>query len=240
MLPRLDARGVAKHYAQLVALREATFHVHAGEVLGLLGPNGAGKTTLMACLAGLVVPDAGDLRVHGAPLTESVRRNTVFYLPDGITPWSAQSARWLLEFAANTFGVATPSRGDTSVDDIRRVLRIGELGTQRIGTLSKGQRKRLLLALALQMPHPVLLLDEPFDGLDIRLTRDVIALLKSIARDGRSIVVSLHDMHDAARVCDRLVLLDDGRTVAEGTLAELRERSGLADADLEEVFLAFV
>lgn len=232
---RLTVQHLAKRYGNLPALRDVSFTVRDREVLGLLGPNGSGKTTLMACLAGLLSADAGDIGYHGHAPSAATRQSTVFYLPDGIAPWRDQPAEWVLAFAADVFGVHAYDR-----DDILRTLRIAELGSQRVGTLSKGQRKRLLLALALQMPQPVLLLDEPFDGLDLRLTYEVLQLLQRVAHAGRSLLVSLHNLHDAARLCDRLVLLDDGRTVAEGTLAELRERSGRHDAPLEEVFLAFV
>lgn len=123
-------------------------------------------------------------------------------------------------------------------DDVLDVLNIGELHGQRIDTLSKGQRKRLQLAMALLTSHPVVLLDEPFDGLDLRLTRQVIALFKRLADNGRSLVVSIHDMHDFTRVCHRVVRLDDGRTVADGSLGELRARTGLPTAHLDEIFLA--
>jgi ABC-type thiamine transport system ATPase subunit len=187
-------------------------------------------------------------------LTAAEQRALFFYLPDGITPWNAQSAAWLLEFCDAVFGndlghapgaavEAEASHQDMPHDrilreDIRRVLRIAELEARPIGALSKGQRKRLLLAMALHTPHPILLLDEPFDGLDLQLTRDVIALLQRVARAGRTLVLSIHNMQDAERVCDRLVLLDDGRTVAEGSMAALREQAGLPDATLDDVFLA--
>ncbi len=259
-MPRCVIRHFAKRFGPVVALRDVSFDVRESEVLGLLGPNGAGKTTLLACLPGLQHADRGSIEIHNSTVTNTERRALFFYLPDGITPWSAQPAAWLLDFAdgvlggSSSYGVdtnawrdgqASPNRAhtrDPSHDalqtDILRVLRIAELGAQPIGALSKGQRKRLLLAMALRTPHPVLLLDEPFDGLDLQLTRDVIALLQRVARAGRSLVLSIHNMQDAERVCDRLVLLDDGRTVAQGSLDELRERAGLPDAALEDVFLA--
>ena len=104
--------------------------------------------------------------------------------------------------------------------------------------LSKGELKRLLLALGLLPPHPLLLLDEPFDGLDFRQTRDVMALLRDTRAQGRTLFLSIHQLNDAARICDRLVLLSRGRVVGEGTLDELRAAAGLADGGLEEVFLA--
>jgi ABC-2 type transport system ATP-binding protein len=124
------------------------------------------------------------------------------------------------------------------VAEVARALDLTALTVQRLGTLSKGQRKRVLIALSLLTPQPLLLLDEPFDGLDLRQIREVGPLLRRVAADGRALVLSIHQLHDAARVCDRLVLLSDGRVVGEGTLDDLRARSGKPEADIEEVFLA--
>jgi ABC-type multidrug transport system ATPase subunit len=239
-------RHFAKRFGAVTALRDVSFDVRQGEVLGLLGPNGAGKTTLLACLAGLAHADRGAVHAGERSLTVAQQRQLFFYLPDGITPWGAQSAAWLLDFAAGVMGSTSDVQAhahttlvsDALQTEILRVLRIGELGSQPIAALSKGQRKRLLLAMALRTPHPILLLDEPFDGLDLQLTREVIALLRHVAQSGRTLVLSIHNMQDASRVCDRLVLLDDGRTVAQGSLDELRERAGMPEAALDEVFLA--
>jgi ABC-2 type transport system ATP-binding protein len=108
----------------------------------------------------------------------------------------------------------------------------------RIGSLSKGELKRTLLALGLLTPHPLLLLDEPFDGLDLRQTRDVMTLLRNHAATGRTLMLSIHQLVDAGRVCDRLVLLSGGKVVGEGTIDELRARANLADGGVEEIFLA--
>ncbi len=108
--------------------------------------------------------------------------------------------------------------------------------------MSKGQRKRALLAIGLLMPQPILLADEPFDGLDLRQTRELAATLRAHAQSGRTLFLSIHQIADAARVCDRFVLLSNGRVCGEGTIAELSARAGMrastATADLEEVFLA--
>jgi ABC-2 type transport system ATP-binding protein len=108
----------------------------------------------------------------------------------------------------------------------------------RIGSLSKGERKRVVLALGLLTPQPLLMLDEPFDGLDLRQTRDVVKLLKAQATS-RALMLSIHQLIDAERVCDRLVLLSAGRVVGDGSLAELRAKANLPEASgLEEIFLA--
>jgi len=122
-------------------------------------------------------------------------------------------------------------------------LKLESLRHARIGSLSKGERKRLLLAMGLLTSQPLLMLDEPFDGLDLLQTRDVMALLRSQTGRGRTLMLSIHQLVDAARVCDRLILLSDGRVVGEGTIDELRAQANLSDgglpeARLEEIFLA--
>jgi ABC-type multidrug transport system ATPase subunit len=109
---------------------------------------------------------------------------------------------------------------------------------QRVSTLSKGYRRRLLLAIGLIAPHPLLLMDEPFDGFDLRQTREVMALLRETAGNGRTILLSIHQLADAERVADRFVLLSGGSVRGVGTLGELKTRTGIAEGGLEEVFLA--
>jgi ABC-2 type transport system ATP-binding protein len=233
------AQHLTKRYGQLTALSGVSFSVRAGEVLGLIGPNGSGKTTLFECLGGVLPLDEGSLVRDGHPMSERARASTLFYLPDAIVPWPSQSVRWAVDFTLGFFR----GRSDL-VDDVIRRLDIVPLLDSTIGSLSKGQRKRALLAIGLLMPHPVLLADEPFDGLDLRQSRDVGETLRSYASAGRTMFLSIHQIRDAARVCDRFVLLSGGRTRGEGTMAELAAlaaaRTGAAapGADLEEVFLA--
>jgi ABC-2 type transport system ATP-binding protein len=216
-----------------VALQDASFSVQGSEVLGLIGPNGSGKTTLFECLAGLIPADAGEVEFRDRPLPPAQRKRALFYLPDAIRPWSSQSVSWILTFFAALHGQPT-----SAADALARALQLEALLKSRVGTLSKGECKRVLLALGLLTPHPLLLLDEPFDGLDFRQTREVMDLLRTYPAQGRTLFLSIHQLADAARVCDRLVLLSRGQVVGEGTLQELRAQAGLVDGGLEEVFLA--
>jgi len=233
----LTVNGLSKKFGARAVLQDVSFSVRRGEVLGLIGPNGAGKTTLFECLAGVLPSDGGALIRNKQALAPGRRKSALFYMPDGVTPWAQQSVNWALGFFERLY--AAPVKAA----ELLNMLKLESLRNARIGSLSKGERKRLLLALGLLTPQPLLMLDEPFDGLDLRQTRDVMALLRSQAERGRTLMLSIHQLVDAARVCDRLILLSDGRVVGEGTIDELRAQANLSDgglpeAGLEEIFLA--
>ena len=233
-----EVHGISKRFGRIQALSNVDFQVRAGEVLGLIGPNGAGKSTLFECLAGVLPCDGGNLRAKGRAITFRERSSLLFYVPDAVAPWPAQSVRWALDF---TIGFL---RGQPSLrDQIIEELDLRSLMHQPIGTLSKGQRKRVLLGVGLLTSQPALLIDEPFEGLDLRQARDIAAALRSHAARGRTLLLSIHQIADAARFCDRFVLLSGGRVCGEGTVQELAalaaRKSGLqSQEDLEEVFLA--
>jgi ABC-type multidrug transport system ATPase subunit len=232
----LQVTNLTKRYGNLTALSDVSFSIRDGEVLGLIGPNGSGKTTLFECLGGVLPADGGVLLGGDRPLTPAERIATIFYLPDAITPWPTQTVAWALDFAIGFFGGRVAIR-----DEVTLRLGLGPLLDSTIATLSKGQRKRALLAIGLLMPQPVLMADEPFEGLDLRQTREVALALRAFADAGRTLVLSIHQIGDAARVCDRFVLLSGGRMCGEGTrdeLAALAAARGARSSDLEDIFLA--
>ena len=235
--PPVRVTNVTKRYGEMTALSDVSFSIRDREVLGLIGPNGSGKTTLFECIGGVLPLDTGAVCRNDRPLTARELKATVFYLPDAIAPWPAQSVRWALDFTIGLFG----GRLDRQNDVIQR-LDVGPLLATPIGALSKGQRKRALLAIGLLTPQPILLADEPFEGLDLRQTREVAQTLRWYASLGRTMFLSIHQIADAARVCDRFVLLSGGRTRGEGTAEELSalaaSRGAPRSTDLEQVFLA--
>jgi ABC-2 type transport system ATP-binding protein len=157
----------------------------------------------------------------------------LFYLPDGIIPNARQRVHSVIGFYREVFS--------TSMEHERKVvaqLGLAPVTAQRTGELSKGYRRRLLLAIALLTRHPLLLLDEPFDGFDLRQVLNVMATLREVVQEGRTLVLSIHQLLDAARICDRFLLLTNGRLLGTGTLEELQEKAGKNGANLEEVFLA--
>lgn len=232
-----EVHGLSKRFGRIAALNGVSFQVRAGEVLGLIGPNGAGKSTLFECLAGVLPADDGAMLAAGRPLAARERHSLLFYVPDAIAPWPSQSVRWALEFTIGFLGGRAALR-----DEVVEQLDLGPLLRQPIGTLSKGQRKRVLLAIGLLTSQPALLIDEPFEGLDLRQSRDIATALRAHAARGRTLFLSIHQIGDAARFCDRFVLLSSGRVCGEGTVPELAAlalaHNGKPLDDLEEVFLA--
>jgi ABC-2 type transport system ATP-binding protein len=224
---------LAKSYGDEVALADVSLEVEPGEIVGIIGPNGAGKTTLLETIAGLIPADAGIVCCRGSPVPAARRRETIFYVPDGIRPYQDQYVTQVLAFFAGVYRVPAEAVartiGATGLDAVLR---------RRVRALSKGYGRRLLLALGLLAPHEIVLMDEPFDGFDLRQTRDVVRLLRAEADNGRSLVLAIHQLADAERVCDRFVLLSQGRVRGCGTLDELRKRTGLGSAGLEDIFLA--
>ena len=261
-----QVNGLSKRFGRIAALEDVSFQVRASEVLGLIGPNGAGKSTLFECLAGVLPSDRGTLSARGKAILVNDRASLLFYVPDGIAPWPEQSVRWALDFTIGFLGgqrsryasrrVHNPPRA-ASLPHIRNdrdgILALREevieqldlraLLGQPVGALSKGQRKRVLLGIGLLTQQPVLLIDEPFEGLDLRQARDIAAVLRRHVDRGRTLFLSIHQISDAARLCDRFVLLSSGRVRGEGTVSELAalaagHGSSMARQDLEEVFLA--
>jgi ABC-2 type transport system ATP-binding protein len=229
----MQVAGLAKRYGDQRALSDISFTVDAGEVLGLIGPNGAGKTTLMQAIAGTLATDDGQILWRGIPLPLARRREFLFYLPDGVRPWEDQYVARVTELFAAIYG-----RSQAFLAQTIHSLGLAPVLRKRIVELSKGYARRLLLALALLTPQPLLLMDEPFDGFDLRQTRDIMNVLREVARNGRTLVLAIHQLRDAARVCDRFVLLAEGRVRGMGTLAQLRAQAGTPASDLEDVFLA--
>src|SRR3954469_12010925 len=229
--PLLRVLGLAKRYGEQHALAAVSFDVRAGEVLGLIGPNGAGKTTLLEALAGLIPLEAGELVWRGTPST--VRREMMFYLPDGLRPWDDELVVRVLTFFATIHG-----RTGRDVSETVASVGLAPVLRKRVHTLSKGYARRLMLALALLTPQPLLLMDEPFDGFDLRQTREIMRVLRQVADDGRTLLLAIHQLADAERIADRVVLLADGKLRGAGTFAELREQTSLPAGSLEDIFLA--
>jgi len=225
---------ISKHFARFPALENVSFSIHSGEILGIIGPNGAGKTTLMECMTGLLPYDTGIVSWKNQPLTPQQAKQFMFYLPDGILPYAEQRVEIVIEFFQQVFAAPKALR-----EQLIEKLELETVMKKPVSALSKGYRRRLLLLIGLLSPQPLLLLDEPFDGFDLRQTLGVMDLLRETL-SGRTLLLSIHQLTEAEKICDRFILLNAGSVSASGSLAQLRQQAGLSTGGLEEVFLAIV
>ena len=216
---------LSKRYATLTAVDEVSFEVHAGEVLGFLGPNGAGKTTTMRMLAGFIAPTSGTASICGHDIeTDTLAaKRSIGYLPEGAPLYGEMSVRSFLEFVADLRGLSGSHRTGR-LDFVIARLQLATVLEQSIETLSKGFRRRVGLAQALLQDPPVLILDEPTNGLDPNQKHEVRTLIDEMA-PGKIIIISTHLLEEVEAVCTRAIIIARGRIVADDTPQRLAARS---------------
>jgi len=232
--------GVRKTYGDVVALDGVSLEVEAGEVFGLLGANGSGKTTLNKCLAQLIRPDEGTIRItsHDLATDPHGARAELGYLAEHPMLVPTLSGREFLRFIGGLRGLA-PDVIDERSRKWLDLFELSDAAEQRVRGYSQGMARKIALAAALLGEPAVVLLDEPTNGLDppsVWLFRQVIAKLKA---DGRTVLLSSHVLPVVEKACDRVGVLAGGKLAAVGTVEELRERADKPGADLEELFLHF-
>jgi ABC-2 type transport system ATP-binding protein len=216
---------LSKRYEGVTAVDDVTFEVRPGEVLGFLGPNGAGKTTTMRMLAGFVTPTAGKASICGYDVeTEPLAaKERLGYLPEGAPSYGEMRVRRFLEFIADLRHLDA-ARRRARLDYVIERLQLSSVLEQSIETLSKGFRRRVGLAQALIHDPPVLILDEPTDGLDPNQKFEVRALINEMSRE-KIIVISTHILEEVDAVCNRAIIIARGRIVADDTPLKLAARS---------------
>ena len=216
---------LTKRYDTLTAVDDVSFEVGPGEVLGFLGPNGAGKTTTMRMLAGFVTPTGGSASICGHDVaTDALSAKAALgYLPEGAPSYGEMTVRRFLAFIADLRGLEGARRSARLAHVIENLHLGGVLG-QTIDTLSKGFRRRVGLAQAIVHDPPVLILDEPTDGLDPNQKHEVRTLINDMAHD-KIIVISTHILEEVDAVCTRAIIIARGRIVADDTPAGLAARS---------------
>lgn len=230
----LDVRSVEKTFGRRQAVGGVSFTVAPGEVVALLGANGAGKSTTLRMIAGALEPDRGEVFISGhCMITRRLKAQTCLgYLPEGAPLYAEMTAREFLAFMAGARGISGAARR-VATDRAIADSRIGEILDQRISGLSKGYRRRVALAGAILHDPPVLLLDEPTDGLDPLQKQAVRSLIARMSPD-RAILISTHTLSDVPAMCQRALLISRGRLVADETPAELAARAD--DGSLETAF----
>jgi len=223
-----------KAFGPKLAVNDVSFTVECGEVLGFLGPNGAGKTTTMRMLTGFIPPTSGKITIGGHDVVEEPlpAKRLIGYLPENAPGYADMTVHGFLNFAAELRGL----RGDARKKAVNRAVELCFLESvlyQTIDTLSKGYKHRTCLAQALIHDPEILIMDEPTDGLDPNQKYEVRNLIKRMG-ENKAIIFSTHILEEVEAVCSRVIIIDRGRIVANGTPQELKARS--PEGRLDDVF----
>jgi ABC-2 type transport system ATP-binding protein len=222
--PPVRARGLVKRYKEVLAVDHIDLNVHAGDVYGFLGPNGAGKTTTLRMALGLIMPTAGTVELFGRdPIREGARAlEGVAGFVEAPKFYPYLSARKNLELLGALDGGGARER----IPEVLDVVELSPRAEHRVGGYSHGMRQRLGIAAALLRAPRLLILDEPATGLDPAGMRDMRALIRRLADQGITVLLSSHQLPEVQELCDWVAIVDSGRVVYEGALADLRRQGG--------------
>jgi len=235
----IRAHGVRRSFGPVHAVADVDLVAAPGRVTALIGPNGSGKTTLLLMLAGLLAPDAGSIRIAGAdPVTESyAARSRTGWMPDVFGTWDSLTAREVLTTVAAAYRLDAAAGRDRA-SELLALVHLSELADQPAHVLSRGQKQRLGLARALVHDPDVLLLDEPASGLDPRSRVDLRVLLRQLAAEGKTILVSSHVLTELDEMADDAVFISRGRTVDTRSVADVDRPRAWRLTGLDPVALA--
>ncbi|MBI2993246.1 MAG: ABC transporter ATP-binding protein [Gammaproteobacteria bacterium] len=229
--PAIDVRQLDRRFGPIHAVRDVSFTVQTGEVLGFLGPNGAGKSTTMKMITGFLEPSGGTALVNGHDVIDEPLKvkAAIGYLPEGAPCYGEMTVRRFLAFIAEIRGLKG-AEAVARIDHVVSQIHLEGVLGQTIETLSKGFKRRVGVAQAILHNPPVLIMDEPTDGLDPNQKHEVRSLIKEMARE-KAIVISTHILEEVDAVCTRAIIIAAGRILFDGTPAELRARCETSDID---------
>ena len=213
MSPAVDVRQAHKHYGSLHALDGVDLRIEQGEFFGLLGPNGAGKTTLINLLAGLALPDGGQLFIMGYDVVKQYRdsRRLLGVVPQELVFDPFFSVREALRLQSGYFGLRS---NDAWIDEVMHHLDLSDKADSNMRSLSGGMKRRVLVAQALVHKPPVIVLDEPTAGVDVELRQSMWRFIRQLNRDGHTVLLTTHYLEEAEALCGRIAMLKQGRIVA--------------------------
>jgi ABC-2 type transport system ATP-binding protein len=229
--PLIEVEQLRKSFGDLAAVDGVSFNATAGEIFGLLGPNGAGKTTTISCISGLLTPTAGHVRVMGHDVVRDGKaaRSVLGVVPQEIALYDDLSALENLSYWAGAQGMRNPQRKER-IAQVLEITGLQDRAKEPVKRFSGGMKRRLNFACGIVHTPKVLLLDEPTVGVDPQSRTRLLDLVRAEAQAGTCVLYTTHYMEEAERLCDRLAIIDHGKVIAAGTLAELR--SMLAQRDL--------
>jgi ABC-2 type transport system ATP-binding protein len=223
----LVAQGLGKYYPSGWAVDDLGFGVRRGEIFGIIGPNGSGKTTTLRILAGLIAPTTGRASANGIDVVEPEHRSRIGYLPEESALYEEMTPVAYLSFFAELYGVPAATARRRITESLAR-LKLEITPRTRIGDLSKGMRRKVAIARSLINDPDLLIYDEPTSGLDPVVSAGLLDLLTDLKGRGKTIIFSAHNLFHVERICDRIMIIDRGRKIAEGTMDEIRALTGVA------------
>ena len=232
----LIVNNLKKNYGQLEAVKGISFEIPAGEIFALIGPNGAGKTSALRMIATILKPNDGTIQICGIDAIKdpSEVRELISYLPEEAGAYKNLTGLGYLKFMASLFTKDNFEK-KKFVDSASEICDLGDRLNNKIGTYSKGMTRKLLLSRAVMTSPKLAILDEPTNGLDIINALEIRKLVRKLAEEGMSVLVSSHNMLEIEFLSDRVAIIDHGTIYNTGTPAQLKEQVGAAN--LEEVFL---
>ena len=234
----IETHGITKQFGSVKALVDLNLHIVPGEIYGLLGPNGAGKTTAIKTILGLLEPTSGWVKVTGFdPITDSVEaKSRIGYVAENPIVYDSLSPRDFLQFVASIRKTDQSSTNEM-ITQLASAFDMSQYFDSPMATISLGMKQKVALIAAFVHRPRVLLLDEPLNGLDAKSSRIVKDLVSFHAEKGGAVLFSTHIMEVAEQICTRIGIIDQGRVIEEGTLEQLRSKTGGVAGTLEEVFL---
>jgi ABC-2 type transport system ATP-binding protein len=232
----IEARNLRKTYGDFIAVDDATFNVMPGEIVGFLGPNGAGKTTTLKMLTGLLVPDGGSTLICGLDIQqEPIKAKAQFaYVPDTPNLYGKLKASEYLRFIARLYHVPA-EEADVRIKQLLELFELTDKAGMFLEGFSHGMQQKIALTGALLHDPKILFMDEPTVGLDPRSARLVKDLMQQRRDEGNAVFFSTHILEIAQNMCDRVIIIDRGRILADAPVSELRQMKG--DQSLEDIFL---
>jgi ABC-2 type transport system ATP-binding protein len=218
----LEIEGLVRHFDKLRAVDDISFTVKRGQVFGFIGPNGAGKTTTMRILATLDLPQQGDVRVNGVSVIDEpeMARKLTGFMPDYAGVYSTTTVQEYLDFFARSNGLKGDDRRN-AVESVIEFMGIGDLRDRHVEKLSKGLKQRVALGRAIIHDPQLLVLDEPAANLDPRARIEFRTLIRELASDGKTVLLSSHILTELSEICDAVAVIEKGKILATGTVAEI-------------------
>lgn len=236
----IEIKGLKKSFGKVDAVKGISFNVNEGEIVGLLGENGAGKTTTLRMIATMLKPTDGNCSVNGYDIlkeSEKVRGEIGILFGGEVGLYDRLTARENIRYFALLNGM-DKRKAEENIDKLTKILEMGEYIDRKVGKFSRGMKQKVAIARSIVHDPSVMLFDEPTIGLDVTSTRIIQKFILKCKKENKAIIFSSHSMNEVEKLCDRVVIINKGEVVENGTIEELKEKYN--NEDLEEVFVKLI